>query len=73
MMRIAKKLNQQYEPGSLNRLNVTERDQRVPYELREEFMEKRPLEFALYNYVLAKYTHQNAASDGNSAALHCRR
>lgn len=56
MRRIAKKLNQQYDSESLDRLNVTERNQRVPYELREEFMENNPLEFAVYNYAFRKYT-----------------
>ncbi len=73
MKRIASKLNCKYDPSFLQVLNVTERDQRVPYELKEEFIEKEPLVYAVYNYVLSKYTQQNAAPGGNSAALHRRR
>ncbi|MCP4128260.1 MAG: sulfotransferase family protein [Gammaproteobacteria bacterium] len=56
IQRIAKKLNRQYEPESLKRRNVSKRDSRVPYELEEEFIEKHPLEYAVYNYVCSKYT-----------------
>ena len=53
---ISKKLNKQYNSKSLHRLNVSKKDSRVPYDLREEFIEKNPLEYAVYNYVLNKYT-----------------
>jgi hypothetical protein len=72
MKRIARKLNCKYDPSSLQLLNFTERDQRVPYELQEEFIEKKPLVYAVYHYVLSKYTQQNSAPDGNSAALYRR-
>lgn len=56
MRRIAKKLNLEYNPITLQRMNSSKRDQEVPYALREEFIEKNPLEFAVYRYVLEKYT-----------------
>ena len=57
LARIAKKLNKSYDPESLQHLNATERDlSEIPYELKEEFMETKSLDYAIYNYVLAKYT-----------------
>ena len=53
--RIANKLNRKYTPGSLHQLNVTARDQRVPYELKDEFIERHPLDYAIYNHVLSSY------------------
>ena len=72
MKRIASKLNYKYDPSSLQLLNATKREQRIPYELREEFIEKKPLDYAVYNYVLSKYTQQNYALDSNSATLNRR-
>ncbi len=56
IQRISKKLNRQYQPKSVKRRNVSKRDSSVPYELEEEFIEKHPLEYAVYNYVSSKYT-----------------
>ena len=56
MQRIASKLNYYYKPGSLPTLNATQRDQRIPKQLREKYIEERQLDYAVYNYVLAKYT-----------------
>jgi hypothetical protein len=56
LRRIAAKLNKRYDPGSLNRLNVSVKDIRIPHELREAFIEQNPLEYAVYNYVLEKYS-----------------
>lgn len=56
MMRIASKLNYKFNPSSIQKLNVTERDQRIPYELKQEFIEMNPLAYAVYDYVLSKYT-----------------
>ena len=55
MQRIAKKLGQYYAPNSIRRLNIATRDQHVPYELKQDFMQRHTLEFAIYNYVLDKY------------------
>jgi len=59
MTRIAQKLSKEYKPGSLPHLNATERDQSTPYDLKEAFMEKNQLDYAIYNYVLSKYAQQN--------------
>lgn len=56
IQRISAKLNKQYDRLSARRLNVSKRDSRVPYELKEEFIEKHSLEYAVYNYALSKYT-----------------
>jgi len=73
MRRIASKLKYTIDPGSMQLLNTTKRDQRIPYEVRDEFIEMKPLDYAVYNYVLSKYTQQNAAPDDDSATLHRRR
>lgn len=55
MRRIATKLGQSYASSMLEKLNVAERDQIIPYELKDSFREKHLLEFAIYDYVLSKY------------------
>jgi len=55
MQRIAKKLSFKYDSGSIPLLNTTNRDQRVPYEIKEEFRENNKLLYAIYEYVLSKY------------------
>jgi hypothetical protein len=55
IQRIANKLNCKYDSTLLSKLNVTERDQSIPYELKDEFIKKHPLEYAVYNHVLASY------------------
>jgi hypothetical protein len=54
--RISKKLNKHYEPKSVRCHNVAKRDSIVPYDLKDEFIEKHSLEYVVYNYVLSKYT-----------------
>ena len=56
MQRIASKLGFAGRELTIPHLNVSERDQRVPYELRAEFAHERPLEFAIYDYALNRYT-----------------
>lgn len=55
MIRIGNKLGQKYLPGSLQRLNIAERDQEVSSEVKKRFVERHKLEYAVYNYVLSKY------------------
>lgn len=56
MARIASRLGKTYRPESMRRLNTTDRDQRlVTEDMRQEFVENNPLEYAIYNYVRAKY------------------
>lgn len=53
--RIAKKLNKEYSSHSLKKLNVSVRDEAMPTELKDEFRNKRQLEFEVYDYVLNKF------------------
>lgn len=55
MRRIAKKLGKDYAPDALQHLNATARDEEVPFALKQEFAERHPLEFAVYDYALSKY------------------
>ncbi|MBN0989834.1 hypothetical protein [Amphritea pacifica] len=56
MARIANKIHKEYQPGTLLHLNATERDQSmIPADLKEEFMANKQLDYAIYNYVRAKY------------------
>jgi hypothetical protein len=55
LQRIATALGQRYIEHSIERLNVAKRDQQVPYQLKDAFIERHRLEFAIYNYVLGKY------------------
>ncbi|MCK5896395.1 MAG: hypothetical protein KAG20_06290 [Cocleimonas sp.] len=56
LQRIATALGQHYVKDSIERLNVAKRDQQVPYELKDGFIERHLLEFAIYDYVLGKYS-----------------
>jgi hypothetical protein len=56
MKRIALKLNRPYASNKLGHFNAAERDQRVPYDLKEKFIENRPLEYAVYDYVSARFS-----------------
>jgi hypothetical protein len=49
-------VNMPHDPKFLGHYNSTERDQEVPTCLRDEFIERHPLEFAVYNYALKNYT-----------------
>lgn len=55
MQRIASKLGLPYVPESLEKLNVTERDSEILPEWRALFMESKPLEYEVYNYVKEKF------------------
>lgn len=55
LQRIARKLGRDFEPAEVPKLNVSERDQEIPYDLKQEFMEERPLDYAVYRYVLRMY------------------
>lgn len=60
LARIGRKLGRTYEPHTVPRLNVAERDEDVPSSLREEFVEQQPLEYAVYNYVRSMYETRSA-------------
>jgi hypothetical protein len=51
---MAKRLGKDFDTSSLEMKNVTHRDQDVPNDLRERFMEANILEFEIYNYVKAQ-------------------
>jgi len=55
MQKIANKLNFPYNPKLLGHHNATERDQEIPSDFRDIFIEKNPLEFAVYDYALKKH------------------
>lgn len=55
LQRISKKLGCYYVSNSLKWLNVSLRDQNVPYELKSQFIERHKLEYQVYNFVLNKY------------------
>ena len=69
MIRISNKLNKSYKPGTLKMINVAERNERIPLELKELAIENMPLEYAMYNYVLAGYTQNNSAPAGSSTEI----
>jgi hypothetical protein len=53
---IAEKLNMPFQRDWLPHIFATDRDQDHPYDLREEYIEKHPLEFDVYNYAASKFT-----------------
>ncbi len=53
--RIARKLGMPFEPKMLGHLNATERNESVPASLRDLFVEKNELEYAVYNYVVERF------------------
>ena len=55
MRRIANKLNFEYDVSSLVSLNTSNKDQPIPYDLRQWFYENNPLSYAIYKYALSKY------------------
>lgn len=55
LQRIAKKLGYEFDENQLQRLNSTERDEKIPDSFREQFHELNPLEFSVYEYALSKY------------------
>lgn len=63
MRRIARKLEQPYDPTLLGHHNATERDQEVPSQLRERFVESNPLEFELYGYVLRRFLQHDETAE----------
>lgn len=55
LRRIADKLGMPFEPSWLPHLNAAERNQPGVSELREEYMQRHPLEFEVYRYALSRY------------------
>jgi hypothetical protein len=44
-----------FEPMKIERLNVSQHDEEVPGDLREEYMSRHPLEYAIYRYAVEHY------------------
>lgn len=55
LRRIAGKLDMPFDPAWLPHLNAAERSQPAAAELREEYMQRHPLEFEVYRYALARF------------------
>lgn len=51
---IAEKLGFSFAQN-IETFNTTERTQRVPYELKKDFMERHPVEYAVYEFAKANY------------------
>ncbi|RLA47891.1 MAG: hypothetical protein DRQ97_05235 [Gammaproteobacteria bacterium] len=62
---IAYKLNFHYDETLLEHSNATERNEKIPGDLREKFVEKNQLEFNVYDYALQRFTQRGAVPDGN--------
>ncbi len=59
MQRISNKLKKPFQVEMLGRANATERNQEVPEEWRDIFIEKNPLEYEIFNYVKNNYFDKN--------------
>ena len=60
--RFARKLDMPYDARTIGRANSTERNQDVPQYLRDRFMERHELEYAVYDYALQKHHAEEAAN-----------
>ena len=61
LRRIAHSLHVHYDSSMLTIENRTARNQEIPHELRESFMRRHPLEYAIYNYVASKFDQKNCS------------
>lgn len=55
MQRIAKEISREFDSRLLQHQNVTVRDQPNPKDLRDEYVERYPLEFEVFEYALSRY------------------
>jgi hypothetical protein len=62
LRRIADSLHVHYDSSMLTIENQTARNQEIPHELRESFIRRHPLEYAIYNYVASKFDHKNRSA-----------
>ncbi|MBT8101020.1 MAG: sulfotransferase family protein [Gammaproteobacteria bacterium] len=63
LRQMARKLGKQFDERTLGRFNVTDRDEEVPDHLREKFIDKNELEYAVYDYALRKFADSHEASE----------
>lgn len=54
LQKMAGKLGKSFDPATLKVVNVTQRDQSVTDAHRDQFLEKHPLEVAVYDYVKSR-------------------
>ena len=52
--KISRKLGKGFDPATLETVNATERDQRVPNDYRDQFRDKHPLEHSVYDFAKAR-------------------
>ncbi|MCP4822603.1 MAG: hypothetical protein GY892_00660 [Shimia sp.] len=57
---ISKKLGVEFDPFQLEVVNVTERDQPLPEEYRDQFYDKHPLEYAVYEFAKSRLAGMTA-------------
>jgi hypothetical protein len=63
LSRIARKLGRVYAPGSVPLLNVASRPATdLPDSLKDEFMNRKQLDYAVYNYISSRYQLPGAAA-----------
>lgn len=55
LQRIATKLSMPFDPQTVPHRNATTRDQAIPPSLREEYVNRYPLEFEVYEYVRSRF------------------
>jgi hypothetical protein len=55
MGRISTKLGMDFESSDLLHLNVSNYTRDIPLELKQEFVRRNPVEYAIYDYVRARY------------------
>jgi len=55
VMKMAKKPNKPYRRKFFACQNITKRTEDHPHDLKQEYIERNPLEFEVYNYVRSRY------------------
>ena len=56
MTRIAQKLNKPFNVNMIKKLNVSKENFKIPYHVKDQFIENHALEYKVYEYVLSKYS-----------------
>lgn len=55
LARIAKKLGYEFDEGDIQHMNKSKKIEEFPAWYRKEYVDKHPLEFAVYEYALSRY------------------
>lgn len=61
--RVAVKLGVEFDSSLLECRNATERNQQVPDYMREVFVDKNPLEYEVYEYIVRKFNEKDTLLD----------